>query len=207
MYREPHAAAERLPSTVMGIYTKQRQHSNGVLAMVQRVELPGEWTTSRRLDRRAPITDRCDQRQFGRPIPRRWGGHDPSGPGRASVVPWNTAVRRVVGLRRGWAGRLCHLEAANRRTRSRAGVIRRARRHATRSSPLQRERARDHILRHTFCSHLAMRGAPTRAIQELAGHQDLSTTQRYMHLSPAALDAAIRLLESGEEVASASVEN
>jgi integrase len=27
-----------------------------------------------------------------------------------------------------------------------------------------------HILRHTFCSHLAMRGAPARAIQELAGH-------------------------------------
>ena len=41
-----------------------------------------------------------------------------------------------------------------------------------------------HILRHTFCSHLAMRGAPARAIQELAGHRDLSTTQRYMHLSP-----------------------
>ena len=45
-----------------------------------------------------------------------------------------------------------------------------------------------HILRHTFCSHLAMRGAPARAIQELAGHQDLATTQRYMHLSPAAID-------------------
>ena len=54
-----------------------------------------------------------------------------------------------------------------------------------------------HILRHTFCSHLAMRGAPARAIQELAGHQDLETTQRYMHLSPAALDAAIRLLDMG----------
>jgi integrase len=52
-----------------------------------------------------------------------------------------------------------------------------------------------HILRHTFCSHLAMRGAPARAIQELAGHMDLSMTQRYMHLSPAALDSAIRLLE------------
>jgi site-specific recombinase XerD len=38
-----------------------------------------------------------------------------------------------------------------------------------------------HILRHTFCSHLAMRGTPARAIQELAGRQDLSTTQRYMH--------------------------
>ena len=57
-----------------------------------------------------------------------------------------------------------------------------------------------HILRHTFCSHLAMRGAPARAIQELAGHQDLTTTQRYMHLSPAALDAAIRLLETGDEI-------
>lgn len=52
-----------------------------------------------------------------------------------------------------------------------------------------------HILRHTFCSHLAMRGAPARAIQELAGHQDLSTTQRYMHLSPAAIESAVRLLE------------
>ena len=63
-----------------------------------------------------------------------------------------------------------------------------------------------HILRHTFCSHLAMRGAPARAIQELAGHQDLSTTQRYMHLSPAALDAAIRLLELGTTAAAMAVE-
>jgi hypothetical protein len=52
-----------------------------------------------------------------------------------------------------------------------------------------------HRLRHTFCSHLAMRGAPARAIQELAGHQELGTTQRYMHLSPASLESAIRLLE------------
>jgi len=52
-----------------------------------------------------------------------------------------------------------------------------------------------HILRHTFCSHLAMQGAPAKTIQELAGHQDLMTTQRYMHLSPEALDAAIRLLD------------
>jgi integrase len=53
-----------------------------------------------------------------------------------------------------------------------------------------------HILRHTFCSHLAMRGAPARAIQELAGHKDLKTTQRYMHLSPAAIEGAIRLLDA-----------
>jgi len=52
-----------------------------------------------------------------------------------------------------------------------------------------------HILRHTFCSHLAMRGAPIKAVQELAGHRELGMTQRYMHLSPAALDSAIRLLD------------
>jgi hypothetical protein len=66
---------------------------------------------------------------------------------------------------------------------------------------------RVHSLRHTFCSHLAMRGEPARAIQELAGHQDLRTTQRHMHLSPAALDAAIRLLETGTDTARAAVEN
>lgn len=52
-----------------------------------------------------------------------------------------------------------------------------------------------HVLRHTFCSHLTMRGAPAKAIQELAGHQDLATTQRYMHLSPAAIEGAMRLLD------------
>lgn len=58
-----------------------------------------------------------------------------------------------------------------------------------------------HKLRHTFCSHLAMRGAPAKAIQELAGHRDLTTTQRYMHLTPAALDSAIRLLETDHTAA------
>lgn len=58
-----------------------------------------------------------------------------------------------------------------------------------------------HMLRHTFCSHLAMRGAPARAIQELAGHADLTTTQRYMHLTPATVESAIRLLESPRTLA------
>lgn len=53
-----------------------------------------------------------------------------------------------------------------------------------------------HILRHTFCSHLAMKGASGKAIQELAGHQELTMTQRYMHLSPAALESAIGLLDA-----------
>jgi len=52
-----------------------------------------------------------------------------------------------------------------------------------------------HCLRHTFCSHLAMRGVPARSIQELAGHKSLTTTMRYMHLTPQALENAISKLE------------
>jgi integrase len=57
-----------------------------------------------------------------------------------------------------------------------------------------------HVLRHTFCSHLAMRGAPAKAIQELAGHADLGTTLRYMHLSPAIRQGAIALLNDRRAV-------
>lgn len=53
-----------------------------------------------------------------------------------------------------------------------------------------------HTLRHTFCSHLAMRGAPASAIQRLAGHSSLVVTERYMHLTASALESAIRLLEA-----------
>ncbi|MCB9703087.1 MAG: site-specific integrase [Myxococcales bacterium] len=51
-----------------------------------------------------------------------------------------------------------------------------------------------HILRHTFCSRLAARGAAPKAIQELAGHVHSSTTDRYLHLAPSALHTAIGLL-------------
>ena len=51
-----------------------------------------------------------------------------------------------------------------------------------------------HALRHTFCTHLAMRGAPAKTIQALAGHADLTTTLRYMHLVEGAVEQAIGLL-------------
>lgn len=57
-----------------------------------------------------------------------------------------------------------------------------------------------HVLRHTFASHLAQRGAPLHFIQKLLGHSSIKMTERYAHLQATNLFDTIALLESPSKV-------
>lgn len=52
-----------------------------------------------------------------------------------------------------------------------------------------------HSLRHTFATHLASKGAPLPALKEILGHSKISTTERYLHVTPEHLRSALALAQ------------
>lgn len=55
--------------------------------------------------------------------------------------------------------------------------------------------------RHTFASHMMMRGANLGELKDILGHSDVKMTMRYAHLSPAHRQAAVARLDGLTPVA------
>ena len=56
-----------------------------------------------------------------------------------------------------------------------------------------------HSLRHTFASHLVMKGVDLPTVQKLMGHADIQTTMIYAHLAPDHLVEAVDKLDFVEQ--------
>ncbi len=104
-----------------------------------------------------------------------WNGHVtvPKG-GRPRRIPMTKRLASALHTHRHLRG--SRVVCASGGTPLTKRVVQRLVAKASRQANL--EKTGVHILRHTFCSHLAMRGAPAKALQELAGHRDLEETQR-----------------------------
>jgi integrase len=110
---------------------------------------------------------------------------------RARVVPLSEETRRALKAHRHLRGELVFCTTAGRMFRK--NETKHPLWRACRKAGLRR--IGWHCLRHSFASHLVMRGVALKAVQELVSHATMKMTMRYAHLSPHVTRDAVQLLD------------
>jgi integrase len=128
-----------------------------------------------------------------------WNGHETETKGyKTRVIPMTEALfDALAALRHLRGSRVIYTNDGKEPT---SRIVRRWLEKAQKRAGIV-ENGAIHRLRHTFCSMLATKGAPTMAIKELAGHRSINTTMKYMHLSPATRESAVHLLDKARSEA------
>lgn len=115
--------------------------------------------------------------------------------GRERMVPLNATARRALDSFLAVSGRLDNSEWLFPSKSALGHVTRQGfaqdLKEVAAAAEIAPERVSPHVLRHAFASHLLDRGADLRAVQQLLGHADISTTEIYTHVLQERLKALV----------------
>jgi integrase/recombinase XerD len=115
--------------------------------------------------------------------------------GRERLVPLNATARSALDAFLGVSGRFDNSEWLFPSKSALGHVTRQGfaqdLKEVAEAAGIAPERVSPHVLRHAFASHLLDRGADLRAVQQLLGHADISTTEIYTHVLQERLKALV----------------